>query len=361
MAAGPAHILRGADTPALRAALAEPVRQRLSRLQWAAAGVLAVVLLAWPLVFTGPFPRHVMILLFITALAAQGWNILAGYCGQISLGHAVFFGVGVYASGFLFAQYGVIPWVGLLVGIVVAMALAAAIGLPTLRLRGHYFAIATLVIGEAFRAIMLRWDYFGAASGVWLPIVRENAWLNFQFHESKLPYYYIALAFLVAGCLVVYALERTRPGYYFRAIREDPEGAASLGVNVSLYKVYAFMLSGTLVSVAGSFNVQYVLIVDPESDLALLRSILVVLVAMLGGVGSMWGPIIGAAVLVPLQEATRIWFGGTGGAVDLMIYGALIMIICLYQPSGLVGLLNRLTRRREPPPAAPEAQEGAAP
>ncbi len=331
-----------ARDPALQAALSEPVRAPLT-LRHRLIGVsVALALLAYPFVLGQPFHHHVMILIFLYAWMAQSWNILAGYCGQISLGHAVFFGIGAYSSGYLFATYQISPWIGMLVGALIAMAMAVVIGVPTLRLRGHYFAIATLVIGESVQIVFQRWEMVGAASGLSLPIVREQPWLNFQFNESKIPYYFIALAFLAAACAAVWYLERSKLGFYFRAIREEPEAASSLGVNVSLYKVFAFMLSAAFMAMAGSFYGQFVLRIDPEAVFPLTLSILVLLIAVMGGVGTLWGPVIGAAVLVSLSEFTRIYFGGTGGTVDLIIYGALIVLICIFRPSGLLGIVKDL-------------------
>jgi len=332
----------------LRAALAEPTRRPTPMVWRGAGGVLAAGLLVFPLVVTSPYPQHIMIMIFLNALMAQSWNILAGYCGQISLGHAAFFGIGAYASGWLFATFGITPWAGMVVGMVVAALMAAAIGYPTLRLQGHYFAIATLVIGESVQIIFLRWETFGAASGIWLPIVRDNPFWNLQFHTTKAPYYYIILGMLVVACLVVWVMERTRQGFYYRAIREDPDGAASLGIHVARYKVQAFMLSAALMAMAGTFNTQYLLVIDPEVDLALIRSILVVLVAVMGGAGTLWGPVIGAVVLVPLSELTRVYFGGTGGTVDLMIYGVLIVLICMFKPEGLIGVFHRFFPQATP-------------
>jgi branched-chain amino acid transport system permease protein len=266
-----------------------------------------------------PFWVHVMITTFMFALMAQSWNILAGFCGQISLGHAAFFGIGAYSTGFLFFAYQISPWIGML---------------------GHYFAIATLLIGVGIQIFVQRWELVGAASGIFLPIVRETPFLSFQFHGTKLPYYYIILSFLVLACFVVWRLDRSRIGFYFRAIRDEPEAASSLGVNVTLYKSYAFMISAALMSMAGAFYCQNVLVIDPESVFPLSMSILVVLMAVMGGAGTLWGPIIGAAVLVPLSEFTRVKFGGTGGTLDLMIYGALIVLICIFKPEGLVGAVK---------------------
>lgn len=325
---------------ALESALAEPSRRPASPMRKASYICVAVALIAFPLVFNSPFPHHVMIIIFMYALMAQSWNVLAGFCGQVSLGHAAFFGIGAYSTGFLFYAYQISPWIGMLVGVLIAMALAVAIGIPTFRLRGHYFAIATLLIGEGVQIFFQRWEFVGAASGIFLPIVREQPLLSFQFHGTKLPYYYIILAFLTLACFVVWRLDRTRIGYYFRAIRDEPEAASSLGVNVTLYKSFAFMISAGLMSMAGAFYCQYVLVIDPETVFPLSLSILVVLMAVMGGAGTLWGPIIGAAVLVPLSEVTRIYFGGTGGTLDLMIYGALIVLICIFKPEGLIGAVK---------------------
>jgi len=336
---------------ALRGALAEPLHRPMTGRQKLFGLVAVAALVAYPFVFDGPYPQHVMIMIFLYGMMAQSWNIMAGYCGQISLGHAVFFGIGAYSSAFLFVTYAISPWLGMLVGMVIAMAAAAVIGLPTFRLRGHYFAIATLVIGGSVQILVKRWDFVGGAEGIWLPIVHENDWGNFLFNPSKTPYYFIALAFLALTCLAVRHLERSRAGFYFRAIREEPEAASSLGVNIALYKTLAFMMSAAFMAMAGTFYAQYVQVIDPDSVFPLTMSILVLLMAVMGGVGTLWGPLIGAAVLIPLSEVTRLYMGGTGGAVDQIIYGALIVLICLFKPEGLIGLARQWL------PSAPTAKE----
>ena len=334
--------LQAPPAPDIQAALAEPLFRPPSSAQWLVGALAGVFVLVFPLIFSQPYHQHVMIMIFIYALMAQGWNVLAGYCGQISLGHAVFFGIGAYSSAFLFSTFHVTPWLGMLVGVVIAVVVAVAIGLPTFRLRGHYFAIATLVIGEIGQTIFLNWETVGGATGIWIPIDRTEPWLVFQFHANKLPNYYIALGFLAAACLVVFALARSKTGLYFRAIREEPEAARSLGVDVTRFKLIAIMVSAAFTSIAGTLFTQYILVIDPETVFPLTLSILVVLITMLGGVGTLWGPIIGAAVLLPLSEMTRIYFGGTGGAEDLVIYGALIVLISIFYPKGLVGLFGAL-------------------
>ncbi len=308
-------------------------------------GIALAALLAFPLYFTLPFPRHVMIMIFLYATLAQAWNILAGYCGQISLGHAVFFGIGAYTSSLLVRHADLSPWLGMVAGAVVAVTVSQAIGYPVFRLRGHYFAIATIAVGEIVQTVMINWEWAGGARGLFVPIKRPDSFVNFQFHDSKQTYYYIALALLALSLGFTHLIERSRAGFYFRAIREDQEAAASLGINVAREKLRAMAYSAGLTALGGTFYAQYVLFIDPESVFPLSLSILICLVAVLGGVGSLWGPLLGAAVLVPLSEGTRVWLGGRGTALDLLIYGALIVVISVAQPAGLMGLLTRWKRQ----------------
>ncbi|HSE92677.1 MAG TPA: branched-chain amino acid ABC transporter permease [Methylomirabilota bacterium] len=305
---------------------------------------LFVAALAFPFVFAKPFPRHVMIMIFLYAALAGAWNILAGYCGQISLGHAVYFGVGAYTSTVLVREANLTPWLGMLAGAALAVLVSQTIGYPVFRLRGHYFAIATIAVGEIVQTLVINWDRVGGARGLFVPIQRPDSLLNFQFHESRAAYYFVALGLLLLTLAVTRALERSRRGYLFRAVREDQEAAASLGVHVAREKHRALAVSAALTALGGTFYAQYVLFIDPESVFPLSLSILICLVAVLGGVGTLWGPLLGAAVLVPISEGTRVWLGGGGKALDLLIYGALIMVIAVVQPAGLVGLLRARAR-----------------
>lgn len=308
-----------------------------------AAALGALVL--FPVFVTLPFPRHVMIMIFLYAMLAQAWNLLAGYCGQISLGHAVFFGAGAYTSTVLFQALGVTPWLGMVAGALIAIALSQVIGYPVFRLRGHYFAIATIAVGEIVQTLVINWDWVGGARGLFVPIKRPDSLWNFQFHESKQTYYYIALGLLLFSLWLTDRIARSRTGFYFRAIREDQDAAASLGIPVARYKQRAMALSAGLTALGGTFYAQYILFIDPESVLPLSLSILVCLVAVLGGVGTLWGPLIGAAILVPLSEGTRVALGGTGKAVDLLVFGGLIMLISVIQPGGIMALAQRGRRR----------------
>jgi len=318
-------------------------RFALQRISWPAVALAAVTVfvLAFPFFFTRPFPRRVMILIFLFAMLGQAWNIVGGYAGQVSLGHAVFFGMGAYTSTMLVARWGVNPWLGMLAGAAVAVIVSAIIGYPCFRLKGHYFAIATIAAGEIVHILFVNWDWVGGARGIFVPLVEESL-LNFQFHTSKTPYYYIALALAVVCFLATRWIERSRSGYYLRAIKEDLDAARSLGIDATKYKLIAMVISAAFSALGGTFYAQYVLYIDPASVLPLSLSIQVCLIAVLGGVGTLWGPLIGAAILIPMAEFTRVYLGGGGRALHLVIYGALVILVAVFQPGGLMALAKGL-------------------
>jgi branched-chain amino acid transport system permease protein len=305
---------------------------------------VAVAVLAYPLVFRAPFPQHLMILVMLYALLGTAWNLLGGFAGQISLGQAIFFGAGAYTSTLLAQHASVSPWLGMIAGAACAAVLALAIGYPCFRLSGHYFAIATIAIAEIAVIVVTNWEFAGGAVGLFLP-VEAGGLASFRF-EGKLGYYYVAAALLALALALSIALRRSRAGYYWRAIREDQAAARSVGVPALRYKQLAIAVSAALTAMAGTFYAQYVLFIDPPSVLPLSLSIQICLVPVLGGVGTIAGPLLGAAVLVPLSEATRVYLGGSGRSLDLVVYGLLIMIIAAFEPAGLVGLARRLQRTR---------------
>jgi branched-chain amino acid transport system permease protein len=308
-----------------------------------AAGI--VVFILYPFVFTLPFPQHLMIMIFLYGTLGLAWNFIGGYAGQISLGHAVYFGLGAYTSTIALMKLGVSPWLGMTAGGIFAMILSVIIGYPCFKLAGHYFAIATIAIGEIAQQLMLNWEWAGGAVGLTLPILEES-FPHFEFHSSKLPYYYIALALLVGAIIVTHLVDNSKLGFYFKAIKADQEAARSLGVRVARYKSYAMALSAFFTAICGSFYAQYVLFIDPDSVFPLMLSIIVCLIATLGGVGTVWGPVVGAFFLIPISEGTRIYLGGRGTGVDLLFYGFLIMVICIYQPFGVIGILKGFRKKR---------------
>jgi branched-chain amino acid transport system permease protein len=287
---------------------------------------------------------HVMIMLLLYGMMGVAWNIMGGYAGMFSFGQVAFFGIGAYTSSFLLTSFHVSPWIGLIAGGILAALTAAAIGIPCSNLRGHYFAIASIAFGEIIRIVFNNWKLVGAAEGLTLPMLPES-FANFMFHSSKAPYYYIVLGFVLLSLLVCSYVATSKMGYYFRAIKESHEVAKVLGINFVHYRLIAIMISAFLTAMAGTFYAQYILYLDPESVLILPISVQVVLVAMLGGAGSVIGPVIGAAILIPVSEFTRVLLGHKGTGIDMMIYGALIMIISVYQPKGVWGLLSSIGRR----------------
>jgi branched-chain amino acid transport system permease protein len=308
--------------------------------------IVVIAAIAFPHVFSLPFPRHLMIMVFIYSTLGVAWNFIGGYAGQVSLGHAVYFGLGAYTSSLLLMKGGVNPWLGIMAGIVISSVVALIVGYPSFKLGGHYFAIATIAVGEIFQQAWLNWDWAGSAIGLNLPILEESLG-NFEFHSSKLPYYYIGLIMLTLALMTASWVDRSKLGLYFRAIKGDQDGARSLGISHTRYKAYAMMLSAAFTSLAGSFYAQYVLFIDPDSVFPLMLSINMCLIATLGGLGTVWGPVIGAFILIPISEFTRIKMGGGGTGIDMMVYGLLIMVICLYQPSGIIGIFKQFQKKRE--------------
>jgi len=311
--------------------------------------LLTVFLLLLPLFEPGAFYLHLMILIFMYAVMAQSWNVIAGLSGQISLGHVVFFGVGAYTSSVLYVQYGLSPWFGIGLGMVISVVIAVLIGIPMLRLSGHYFAIATLLIGISFQVVFQRWEWVGAASGLWMPLTEESSWSALQFHDSKAPYYYVFLGFFIVTYLAVWRLGRSKIGFRLRAVRDDAQAAQSLGINVARHKIIAYAISAVIMAPMGSLFAQYILIVDPDRMFNLEISILVLLMTVLGGIGTIWGPLLGVAILIPISEYSRIYLGGTGGAVDLIFYGLILMLICIFRPDGLISFFPKhvLERKRQ--------------
>ncbi|WP_043283595.1 branched-chain amino acid ABC transporter permease [Reyranella massiliensis] len=323
-------------------------------------GILAIiglaVLVLLPLAIGDrPFELRMATLVFLFATMGQAWNVIGGYGGQISIGHGLYFGLGAYTSALLSLKFGVNPWLGMPLAILLPAVCATIVGVPCFRLRGHYFVIATLVVAEAVFQIFTVWDWVGGAIGIEIPVKREG-WLNFQFHRDKTPYYYLALGLLVFVTGGIWWLSQSRLGFLLRAVRDDEEALRSLGFSPQLYKSIAMALSAAILGAAGTFHAQYVLFVDPFSVLGLHISVLIALFAILGGAGTLVGPVLGAAVLVPLSEYSRIAFSGSGRNVDLLIYGFLIMVIAAYQPDGLVGWYRRLvgSRHRKGAPAKGE-------
>jgi branched-chain amino acid transport system permease protein len=308
-------------------------------------GCLLAAFAVAPLMIANVHFQHLMIMLLLYATLSQAWNLIGGYAGQVSFGHAVFFGIGAYAAMAPLNQWGLTPWVGMVIGGLVATIVAVIIGVPVFRLKGHYFAISTFAVAEVVRELFSNWNWVDGPIGLDAPVL-DPGWINFMFYKTKFPYHYtVLIIFLLVTC-VTFRMERSRMGYYFRAIKQRPEAAQAMGVNISLYKQYALMISAFFTAICGSFYGLYVLHIEPATVLSLDISIKIVLITALGGTGSLWGPLLGAMILIPLQEYSRIWLGGTGKGIDLIVLGALIVLICIFEPRGIVGLYKRFISKK---------------
>lgn len=298
-----------------------------------------------PGVFDNSFNQHVFILILLFACMSQSWNIIGGYCGQVSFGHSVFFGIGAYGAGMAVVTYGLLPWPGALIGASAAALTAVVLSWPVFRLSGHYFAIATFAMVEIFNRLFMVWYWVGGAMGLDYPFVDEGI-KNFIWFDNKIPYYYGALVLFVLIFGAVRWLERNRLGYYLKAVREDQQTAESLGVNSTLVKLTAMGISAFLAGLCGAFFVQYNYRVDPAMVMSLDMSMKFVLITILGGTGTFFGPLLGAMVLIPLQEYSRAYLGSLGSGVDLIIFGLLIVLVIIKQPRGIMGILSDWTKKR---------------
>ena len=309
-----------------------------------------IVVLAWPLLFGDVFLQRIGALVLLAAISASAWNVVGGYAGQVSVGHAIYFGAGAYASLAAFTHLGWPPIAGAPIGVLVSLLFALIVGTPTFRLRGHYFSMATIAAAELVRIVVSDNDFLGGAVGLQgPPIPRSVADLSFL---SPVPYHYIFAGVLAVLLGVTWWMERSRMGFYLAAIRGGDRAARSLGVPVLRYKLYALLLSAAFTSLAGSLYAVMIGFVDPDSGLSVLVSVKMIIIAALGGAGTLFGPFIGAVILVPLEEVTNAAFGGGGRGITFIVYGAIIVLIARFEPGGVAQLVRRVRGRRKPPLAA---------
>lgn len=321
-------------------------------------GVALGIAVFYPLVLTTPFQQRLGALVLLYAIAASAWNIVGGYAGQVSVGHVVFFGCGAYASLAVFTHFGWPPVAGVPIGVLAAVAIASIIGVPTLRLSGHYFSMATIAVAELARLIVTNMEFLGAAVGLSGPVVPRTV-LDLSF-TSALPYYYVFLVVLIAVLWITHRMAESRVGFYLRAIKDNERAARSLGVEAGRYKLYAFMLSAGLTSIAGALYSTMFGFVDPESGLGILTSVKILIMAALGGAGLLFGPLVGAAILVPLEEISNNLLGGKGAGLTFVVYGAIIMIIARFYPGGILKLILDRSKAPQEAPAATKKVADAA-
>src|SRR5215475_5673156 len=313
---------------------------------------LVVLVLVYPLLVSGsPVYGRLGALVLLAAIGASAWNIVGGYAGQVSVGHAVFFGFGAYSAVVVYTHLDWPPIAGAPLGMLLSVLVAAVIGVPTLRLSGHYFSMATIAVAELVRVLITNWEWVGGAQGLSGPAVPRSL-LDLSF-TSALPYYYIFLAVLGAILLATWRIERSRMGFYLRAIKDSERAARSLGVAAGRYKLYAYMLSAGLTALGGSLYALMFGFVDPESGFGILISVKMLIMAALGGSGLLFGPLVGAMILVPLEEISNSLLGGKGAGLTFVVYGAIIVVIARFLPSGLLALFIGMRPARKPSKTEP--------
>jgi len=292
----------------------------------------------------------VLIFIFLYAGLSGAWNIVGGYGGQFSLGNAAFFGIGAYCSTLLYLNLGVSPWLGMLVGAILAVIISVLIFYPCFKLKGVFFALATLAFGEVINQVSIYWRSLTRGSlGVMIPF--EPALGNFLF-ETKYPYYYISLIFMVLVMSLSYWIENSKTGYFLMAIREDEDAAEALAINTSRYKLVALLMSASLTSIGGTIYAQYLTFIEPDAVFSLQGvSIQVVIISVIGGIGTFLGPGLGAFLLIPLGEFLKDMFGRQLPGLNVIIYGILVIIIVIKLPKGLSSFINTWMKKQGNPDA----------
>jgi len=302
--------------------------------------LIGIGFVIFPLVIRSSYYQHLMIIIFIWVIIGSSWNLLAGYTGQVSFGHAIFFGVGAYTAGLMVTKLGISAWWGMLFGGPAAMLAGLFVGWVCFRLRGPYFALATLAGGEIFRLIATNWENLtDGMVGI----------LIIQSFKSKLPYYYISMALALACILSIQVIMNSKWGYYFISIREDQDAAESLGINTTLYKNISLVVSSFFTGLAGAFYMNYMAFIDPEVVFSLhFISIMAILVGIVGGVATIWGPAVGAFIMVGLQETFRSSFFGLApkwvSQGHAMAFGLLVIFVIMFLANGVVGDWPKIKR-----------------
>jgi branched-chain amino acid transport system permease protein len=308
--------------------------------------IFIVIILSFPWFDPPGFAEAVMIKFLLFALFGVGWNLLGGYGGQVDLGQAKNVGFGAYATALMMTWWGVPFWVTVPVGMFLAGLESFAVSYPMFRLKGPYFAIATLCVALVWQELFVLWDWTGGARGVELPVKPGVNWAYMQFPAAIYYHYFVFFLFLTQFYFMNW-FRKSRLGYQLQGVRDNEEAAASLGINVTRTKVVSYTIIGALGAIGGSFMAVYYLYIDPFFVMPLDLSILIVMVVLVGGAGSVWGPIIGAATLIPVHLYLGAWLAGKGYfGMDFVIYGLIVMFIAAREPRGIWGIIEKGRQRR---------------
>jgi branched-chain amino acid transport system permease protein len=323
----------------------------------AAIAAFAAAYLAVGLIVQNQYYQLILTLVLVWAIMGVSWNVFSGYSGLVSFGHASFFGLGAYTVTLLFVHFNVTPWIGVPLGMLVGAAAGIVIGYPTFRLRGVYFALAMLAYPLALLYIF---EWLGYQE-VPLPMKRESPAAYMQFSDHR-AYVVIALAMLVAALLVSLRIERSRFGLSLTAIKQNEWAAEASGIDALRWKLKAIMLSGAIAAAAGGFYAVVLLVVTPLTVFGILTSSQALIVTLFGGVATVWGPVVGAIILIPLSEILHAELGHIIPGINGVVFGAAIVVVILVAPEGIVPKLrDRLARRKHDGASRPPVAEFAAP
>ena len=290
-----------------------------------------------PLFIKNDFYLDGFILIFLWGAFSGAWNIISGYAGMVSLCHNAYFAIGAYTSTLLFLHFGLSPWVGMLAGGVLASLVGVGLGIVCFRLRSHYFVLATLAFGQVAYIISMNWrSLTEGAEGLALPIAPSFSNMVFA---GKLPYVYIGLVFFLGVMAISYFIENSRLGYYLTAFRENEDAARALGVKTGRARLIAMAISCFLAAIAGTLYAQYIVYIDPSSVARLQLSVQVALFTIVGGLGTVLGPAIGAVIFIPITIALRATLGTAVPGLHMIIYGSILIVVLLYMPKGIYGTL----------------------
>lgn len=309
------------------------------------AVVLAIALVLPFMIDPRGYTIRILCLMLLFAAMGQAWNIVGGLANQMSLGHAAFFGIGAYTSTLLLIHFGISPWIGMIAAGIFGGVAAFVISLPTMRLRGHYFALATLAFGEVMRVIGNSWSSLtGGPVGVSVPFAKPSLAM-FQFKDT-LPYYFLMLAALIVVTVIFVAIQRSRIGYRLQAIKENVDAAEVIGVDTTRTKIFAAVVSGVLMGCLGTFYAQFQYFFDPDTVFGVASiSVRVAMIAIVGGIGTAIGPILGAMFVIPMEELANQAFSAQAAGLAQLVFGALLIVVILVEPRGFVEFGRRMVRR----------------
>lgn len=329
--------------PERRTVLARP-KAREGFVKWTPWALLLTIGIVAPLLATNSFQQGVLFYLFLWGALATGWNIIGGYAGQLSLGHGAAYGIGAYVTVLLAQKLGLSPWIGMLAGALLASFVGAFLGIIAFRLKGPFFALATLAFGQIMMILAVNWrSLTNGNEGLVVPLRSGFGWLGF---ENKIYYTYLALGFLLISLVISHIIKYSRLGYFLAAYREDDAAAQAAGVNTYRARIVASAISFGITAIGGTLYAYHVLFVEPASVMDTMVSIQMPLLAVVGGVNTVFGPMLGAAVIHPLSELLRASLGGEWIGSHWVVYGALLIVVILHMPGGLLGLFQGLTQRR---------------